>query len=130
MGKYLHNIWVNSCNIWVNLLNNFTFCEMMIAWIYDVGRDLHNVGKFTQHMDKFTQLLHILCNNCQNIKMQQQITLMHRYHAQIVIKTRTMNFFQVKLLRSLRCFLKNLHHWQEFYTTAGRTGRAKYQKDT
>ena len=61
-------------------------------------------------MDKFTQLLHILCNNCQNIKMQQQITLMHRYHAQIVIKTRTMNFFQVKLLRSLRCFLKNLHH--------------------
>ena len=106
------------------------------------------MGKFTQHMGKFTQSLHvlcnddrmnikdlhnisvnlhILCNNCKNIKMQQQITRMHRYHAQIVIKTRTMNFFQVKLLRSLRCFLKNLHHKQEFYTTAGRTGRAKYQ---
>ena len=89
------------------------------------------MGKFTQHMGKFTQSLHvlcnddrvnikdlhnisvnlhILCNNCKNIKMQQQITRMHRYHAQIVIKTRTMNFFQVKLLPSLRCFLKNLHH--------------------
>ena len=33
----------------------------------------------------------------------------------------------VKFLRCLRCFLKNLHGWQEFYTTAGRTGRAKYQ---
>ena len=28
---------------------------------------------------------------------------------------------------SLRCFLKNLHSRHEFYTTAGRTGRAKYQ---
>ena len=27
----------------------------------------------------------------------------------------------------LHCFLKNLHSWQEFYMTAGRTGRAKYQ---
>ena len=44
----------------------------------------------------------------------------------IVIKTRTI-FFLVKLLRSWGCFLKNLHEWQEFYTTAGRTGRAKYQ---
>ena len=59
--------------------------------------------------------------------MQQQITHMHTYHASIVIKTGTMNFFLVKLLISLRCFLENLHHWQEFYTTAGRTGRAKYQ---
>ena len=32
--------------------------------------------------------------------------------------------FQVKFQRSSRSFLKNLHGWQEFYTTAG---RAKYQ---
>ena len=38
-----------------------------------------------------------------------------------------MTFFPLRLLRSLRCFLKNLHDWQKFYTTAGRTGRAKYQ---
>ena len=35
--------------------------------------------------------------------------------------------FGVKFQRSSRSFLKNLHGWQEFYTTAGRTGRAKYQ---
>ena len=51
------------------------------------------MGKFTQHMGKFTQLLHILCNDCANIKMQQKNTHMHRYHASIVIKTRTMNIF-------------------------------------
>ena len=85
------------------------------------------MGKFTQYLGKFTQFLHILCNDCVNIKMKQKITHMHRYYASIVIKTRTMNFFLVKLLSSLRCFLKNLHHKQEFYTTAGRTGRAKYQ---
>ena len=38
-----------------------------------------------------------------------------------------MTFFPLRLLRSLRCFLKNLHEWQKFYTTAGRTGHAKYQ---
>ena len=34
---------------------------------------------------------------------------------------------RVNFQRSSRCFLTNLHGWQEFYTTAGRTGRAKYQ---
>ena len=37
------------------------------------------------------------------------------------------HYFWVKLQSNLRCFLKNLHDWQEFYTTAGHTGRAKYQ---
>ena len=37
------------------------------------------------------------------------------------------HYFWVKLQSNLRCFLKNLHNWQEFYTTAGHTGRAKYQ---
>ena len=42
-------------------------------------------------------------------------------------KSRTNTLFLGKFQRSLHCFLKNLHGWQEFYTTAGRTGRAKYQ---
>ena len=83
------------------------------------------MGKFTQHMGKFTQSLHvlcnddrvnikdlhnisvnlrILCNNCKNIKMQQQITRMHRYHAQIVIKTRTMNLFSGKIAAQFALF--------------------------
>ena len=30
------------------------------------------MGKLTQHKGKFTQLLHILCSDYANIKMQQQ----------------------------------------------------------
>ena len=37
------------------------------------------------------------------------------------------HYFWVKFQSNLRCFMKNLHDWQEFYTTAGRSGRAKYQ---
>ena len=37
------------------------------------------------------------------------------------------HYFWVKFKSNLRCFVKNLHDWQEFYTTAGRSGRAKYQ---
>ena len=59
--------------------------------------------------------------------MQQKITHMHRYHASIVIKTRTTNSFLIKLPRSWRCFLKNLHEWQKIYTNGGRTSCAKYQ---
>ena len=49
--------------------------------------------RFTQYMGKFTQFLHIWCNDSANIKMQQKVTHMHRYHASNVIKTRTMNLF-------------------------------------
>ena len=38
--------------------------------------------------------------------MQHKITPMHRYHASIVIKTRTMNFFLVNLPGQFALFLK------------------------
>ena len=68
---------------------------------------------------------YMLCNDCANITQHvKNITHMHRFHASIVTTTRTMTLVLGKLLHSSRCFLTNLHNWQEFYTTAG---RAKYQ---
>ena len=50
-------------------------------------------------MDKFTQLLHILCK-----EMQQRITHMHINHALIVIKIRIMTLFIGKIAAQLALF--------------------------
>ena len=88
----------------------------------------NDMGKFTQHVGKFAQLLHTFCAMIvQTLKCSNKSLICIHIMHQLWLKQEPWTFFLVKLLISLRCFLENLHHWQEFYTTAGRTGRAKYQ---
>ena len=87
------------------------------------------MGKFTQLMGKFTQLLPILCDDCANIKMQQKTTHLHRYHASIVIKNlRAMNFspdkiaaqfalFSEKFTRLTRILHDRRSHWSHQIST-------------
>ena len=93
-----------------------------------VKRLTQYMDKFTQHVVKITQLLHTLCAMIvQTLKCSNKLLICIHIMHQLWLNQEPWTFFLVKLLNSLRCFLENLHHWQEFYTTAGRTGRAKYQ---
>ena len=66
--------------------------------------------------------IYTVCKKAAN-RLPTCIDVMH----QLWLNQELWPYFGVKLLCILRCFLTNLPDWQEFYTTAGRTGHAKYQ---
>ena len=80
-------------------------------------RNLHSMCKSLHSMCR----VYTICVNQTN--HYTKITHAHRFHASNVTWTRTVTL----ALGNFLIFSENLHSWQEFYTTAGRTGRAKYQ---
>ena len=54
--------------------NYYTFCVMIVK-MHNIGKDLHNIWVFTQLMGKFTQSLHVSCNDgCVNKGYGQRLT--------------------------------------------------------
>ena len=74
----------------------------------------NNLPNYYQFCVMIVQTLHSMLKDGKNMHQLWQ-------------KQKLSHYFWVKFQSNLRCFLKNLHDWQKFYTTAGRTGRAKYQ---
>ena len=73
-----------------------------------------------------------MCESKTNITLcvlkSKQITHMHLFYIyQLSVKYESLPNFGVELKDFLRCFPIYLRSWQDFYATAGRSGRAKYQ---